>query len=71
MQSIHSGRQAGGPPGIGALVGALETVGLVVVGEGVGLGDMVGSGFASGRIETSAQLKNCSGQVVERVPSLG
>mmetsp|Transcript_18275 Transcript_18275/g.39477 ORF Transcript_18275/g.39477 Transcript_18275/m.39477 type:complete len:99 (+) Transcript_18275:3595-3891(+) len=51
-------------------------VGLDVIGAEVGLGDTVGLGVegATGleaAIFTSAQLKNCSGQVVPLVPSLG
>lgn len=56
---------------MGELVGTLDTVGSAVVGEGVGLGEIVGEGVPPGRIETSPQLKNCSGHVVPRVPSLG
>jgi hypothetical protein len=39
-----------------------------VVGVGVGRGDTVGTAAV---IETLAQLKNCSGQAVDRVPSEG
>jgi len=56
---------------MGALVGALDIVGEAVVGCDVGLGEMVGSLVPLGMTEISAQLKNCSGQVVLLVPSAG
>lgn len=43
---------------MGDLVGTFDTVGSAVVGEGVGLGEIVGEGVPPGRIETSPQLKN-------------
>ena len=51
-------------------MGAGDTVGSLVGMGVVGCGLKVGSVLA-GKIFTSAQLKNCSGQVVPRVPSLG
>jgi len=56
---------------MGEFVGDSDTVGRAVVGEEVGLGEMVGEDVPEERMVTSAQLKNCSGHEVERVPSLG
>jgi hypothetical protein len=47
-------------------VGRDETVGLEVVGGIVGTGEIVGEAET---IDTSAQLKNCSGMVLSLVPS--
>lgn len=47
-------------------VGLDETVGAEVVGGIVGIGEIVGE---ADTIDTSAQLKNCSGIVVLLVPS--
>ena len=55
VQDSHSLKQGGGPD-TGDFVGDLETVGLAVVGEIMGLGEIVGACVPSGNTSTSAQL---------------
>ena len=67
LVSISFGDLVGGS--VGGDIGGFDTVGVAVVGNGDGFGLKVG--FPPRAIETSAQLKNCSGQVVPLVPSFG